>query len=226
MRFVASWSVGMLAVAAASLVGAEDTPLQPPGVYVEGAADAKGRIPVEKIGTAAMVRAGTKDLAKGMIGSALTGGLLGKPKVALVYAGARSASRLGAQPMFQFHFDPKAAAAPAAPSAPADLDAMAAMKGAAGAAGGMEGARRPHEFALVRLEVKNDERLLVASMDMKPAKPISCRVRQLGPSSWRVAPEKALPPGEYAFYVVPKQAGGGGQQIWEFGVDDGGSASR
>ena len=91
MRVVASWSIGVLAVAA-SFVAAEETPVQPPGVYVEGTADAKGRVPVEKIATAAMVRAGTKDLAKGMIGSALTGGLLGGPKIALVYAGARSSA--------------------------------------------------------------------------------------------------------------------------------------
>src|SRR6188474_2444515 len=116
MRVMASWAVGLLAVVAGTLAGAEETPPQPPGVYVEGAADAKGRIPVEKIGTAAMVRAGTKDLAKAMIGATFTGGLLGKPKVALVYAGARSGARLPAQPMFQFHFDPKGASAP--PAAP------------------------------------------------------------------------------------------------------------
>jgi hypothetical protein len=224
MRVVASWSIGVLAVAA-SFVAADETPVQPPGVYVEGTADAKGRIPVEKIATAAMVRAGTKDLAKGMIGSALTGGLLGGPKIALVYAGPRSAARLASQPMFQFHFDPKAASAP--PAAPTDMASMMAMmEQQGGAQGEMEGARRPHEFALVRLEVKNEERLLVASMDMKPSKTINCRVRQLGPDTWRVAPEKALPPGEYAFYVVPKQGGGGAQRIWEFGVDEGGSASR
>ena len=223
MRVVASWSIGVLAVAASLGAAADGTPLQPPGVYVEGAADAKGQIPVERIETAQMVRAGTKDLAKAMVGSALTGGLLGKPKIALVYAGGRSGSRLPAQPMFQFHFDPKA---PAAPAAPTDMASMMAMMEQGGAEGGMDGARRPHEFALVRLEVKNDERLLVASMDMKPSKPINCRVRQLGPSTWRVAPEKALPPGEYAFYVVPKQAGGGSQRIWEFGVDEGAAASR
>jgi hypothetical protein len=224
MRVVASWAVGILAVAA-SVVVADETPVQPPGVYVEGTADAKGRIPVEKIATAAMVRAGTKDLAKGMIGSALTGGLIGpKPKIAMVYAGPRSAARLAPQPMFQFHFDPKAASA--SPAAPTDMASMMAMMEQGGAQGEMDGARRPHEFALVRLEVKNDERLLVASMDMKPSKPINCRVRQLGPDAWRVAPEKALPPGEYAFYVVPKQGGGGAQRIWEFGVDEGGSASR
>jgi hypothetical protein len=225
MRMVASWSIGVLAVAA-SFVAADETPVQPPGVYFEGAADAKGRIPVERIPTAEMVRAGTKDLAKGMIGSAFTGGLLGKPKITMIYAGPRGAARLAAQPLFQFHFDPKAADAPKTPAAPTDMASMMAMMEAGGAHGEMQGARRPHEFALVRLEVKNDERLLVATMDMKPAKPINCRVRQLGPSSWRVAPEKPLPPGEYAFYVVPKQAGGGGgQRIWEFGVDEA-AASR
>jgi hypothetical protein len=223
MRVMASWAVGLLAVVAGALAGAEETPVQPPGVYVEGAADAKGRIPVEKIGTADMLRAGTKDLAKSMVGAAFTGGLLGKPKVALIYAGGRSSARLPAQPMFQFHFDPKAASAAPAPT---DMASMMAMMGPGGAQGEMEGAQRPQEFALVRLEVKNDERVLVAAMDMKPAKPINCRARQLGPNVWRVAPEKALPPGEYAFYVVPKQAGGGGQRIWEFGVDEGGSASR
>ena len=224
MRFVASWSIGVLAVAGASLVGAAETPVQPPGVYVEGAADAKGVVPVEKLATAAMVRAGTKDLAKGMIGSALTGGLLGGPKIALIYAGARASARLGEQPMFQFHFDPKAASAPSA--APTDMASMMAMMEQGGAQGEMDGAQRPQQFALVRLEVKNDERLLVASMEMKPAKPIGCRARQLGPNTWRVAPEKALPPGEYAFYVVPKQGGGGSQRIWEFGVDEGGAGSR
>lgn len=223
MRVVRSWSSGVLAVVAASLAAADTTPVQPPGIYVEGEADAKGRVPVERIETADMVRAGSKDLAKGMIGSALTGGLLGKPKVALVYAGARGTARVPAQPLFQFHFDPKAPA-PSAPSGPMDMSAMMAMAEAQG--GPMQGARRPHDFALVRLEVKDGERVLVASMDMKPSKPIACRVRQLGPSSWRVAPEKALPPGEYAFYVPPKQAGGGGQRIWEFGVDEGGTASR
>lgn len=228
MRVVASWSIGVLAVAASLAAAVDETPPQPPGVYVEGVADAKGRIPVARIETAPMVRAGTKDLAKAMVGSALTGGLLGKPKIALVYAGARSGSRLPAQPLFQFHFDPKApAGAPSGPAgAPTDMASMMAMMEQGGAQGEMDGARRPQEFALVRLEVKNDERLLVASMDMKPSKPIACRARQLGPATWRVAPEKALPPGEYAFYVVPKQAGGGSQRIWEFGVDEGAAASR
>lgn len=221
MRVVMAWSLGVLAVAA-PFGSAEETPVQPPGVYAEGAADAKGQIPVEKVPTADMLRAGTKDLAKGMIGSALTGGLLGKPKMAMIYAGARSSTRLASQPMFQFHFDPKAAAAPA-PGMPTDMESMVAMMEQR-SAGGMDGARRPHDFALVRLEVKGDERQLVAGMDMKPSKPIGCRVRQLGPNTWRVAPEKALPPGEYAFYVVPRQAGGGGgggARIWEFGVEGG-----
>lgn len=220
MRLLVSCLVGGLA--AVPLVAADETPVQPPGVYAEGAADAKGRIPVEKVPTAEMTRAGTKDLAKGMIGSALTGGLLGKPKMAMIYAGGRSTTRLSSQPMFQFHFDPKAAAAApeARRGAPPDMESMMAAMEQRGE-GGMDGAQRPHDFALVRLEVKDDERLLVAAMDMKPSKPIACRVRQLGPSVWRVAPEKALPPGEYAFYVVPKQAGGGSARIWEFGVEEG-----
>lgn len=226
MRVAVRWSLGIvLAAGTVAPAAADETPPQAPGVYVEGAADAKGRVPVERIATAGMVRTATKDLAKGMIGGALTGGLLGKPKIALVYAGARSPARVASQPLFQFHFDPKAAdAAPQAPGRPADMESMMAQMQAS-AAGGMDGARRPHDFALVRLEVKADERLLVAAMDMKPSKPIGCRVRQLGPNSWRVAPEKPLAPGEYAFYVPPRQAGGGSGQIWEFGVD-GTAASR
>jgi len=81
-------------------------------------------------------------------------------------------------------------------------------------------ARQPQDFALVRLGGKGEERELVVGMDMKPKNTLPFRVRQLGPGAFRVAPEKPLPPGEYAFYAVPKQNGGGGSdKLWDFGVD-------
>ena len=71
----------------------------------------------------------------------------------------------------------------------------------------------------MRLQSKGDEREMEASSDMKPSRKhtVACRVRQLGPHVFRVAPEQPLPPGEYGFVAVPK--GGGIDRLWDFGVD-------
>lgn len=94
------------------------------------------------------------------------------------------------------------------------------MESQAGALDGMPlGTRTPQDFVLVKLEVKNEERLLVTGMDMKAKNTLPFRMRQLGPNAYRVAPEKALGPGEYAFFAPPNKSGGGGSQVWDFGVD-------
>jgi hypothetical protein len=119
--------------------------------------------------------------------------------------------------MFQFHFDPNAKA-----SAPAPTDMAAMMAMMDGSAGEIPpGVTRPQDFALVRMDTKGDERELETSADMKPSrkKTVACRVRQLGPTVFRVAPEQPLAPGEYAFVAVPKQAGMGAGHVWDFGVD-------
>jgi hypothetical protein len=213
--------VGSVVACAAAVAAATAAP-PGPGIYVEQPA-ASGEPGLDKVESSRPSRTGTKDIGKTIVKGMLTGGMLGGgPKLALIFPGARSAARLSSQPMFQFHFDPQAAAAPSAPAAPTDMAAMMAMmEGAQGGGGEIPpGVSRPQDFALVRLEAKGDERELEASTDMKPnrKRTIACRVRQLGPTVFRVAPESALPPGEYAFVAVPRQ-GGGMDRMWDFGVD-------
>jgi hypothetical protein len=223
----------LLAFSALTIAAApspKPSPTPEPGIYVEVPNDATK--PLDKVDPAAMLRTGTKDLKKGIATTMLTGGMFGGGmKMAMIYAGDRAARRVPGNTWFQFHFDPKAAGAPA-PQTGAPMDQAAAMAmmqqqmdalEAGGVTAGMPaGTRAPQDFVLLKLDVKKKEgeRELTVGMDMKPKNAVTFRVRQLGPNSYRVAPEKPLPPGEYAFYPVPKQNGtGGGGQAWDFGVD-------
>lgn len=213
--FRLGWIGSALVLFAMGAMAAQAPP--PPGIYVEHSVPA-GEPKLDRMSTSASTRTGAKDVGKSLVKGMLTGGMLGgAPKMVMVFAGARSGSRLESQPMFQFHFDPNASSAQPAPG---DMAAMMAMMG-----GGDDeippGVSRPQDFALVRLDAKDDEREMEASADMKPSRKrtVPCRVRQLGPTVFRVAPEKPLEPGEYAFVAVPKQAGMGAGRIWDFGVD-------
>jgi hypothetical protein len=149
------------------------------------------------LGTAwVATRTSVKDIAKTVVKGMLTGGMLGgAPKMAVFFSGAQSPVRLPPQPMFQFHFDPNAGAASA--PAPNDLAAMMATMG------------------------QSQSEMPEASTDMKPNRKhtVACHVRQLGPQTFRVAPEKPLPPGEYGFVAVPRDSGGAMERLWDFGVD-------
>ncbi len=200
-------------------------PAPSPGIYLEPAKDGKDA-DLQKVEASSPVRAGVKDLKKGLASSMFTGGLLGGPKMTSIFEGTKAARRVTSGAWFQFHFDPKAAQAPQSSSrAPQTQEDMMAMlqqqaESQSGAVDGMPmGARSPQDFVLVKLEVKNEERLLVTGMDMKAKNTLPFRVRQLGPNAYRVAPEKALGPGEYAFFAPPNKSGGGGSQVWDFGVD-------
>jgi hypothetical protein len=226
MRKLRSWvaaSGGAWLVVTASIASAE-APAQPPGIYVEqtGGSDDTG---VDRIPLSRPTRTGVKDIAKTVVKGMLTGGLLGGgPKMVVVFSGAQATLRLSAQPMFQFHFDPKAAAA--SPAAPTDMASMMAMMGQS-PSDMPAGIDRPQKFALVRLATKGDEREMEASTDMKPNRKhtVACRVRQLGPHHFRVAPEKPLPPGEYGFVAVGDGPSGGIDRLWDFGVDATSSAA-
>ena len=207
------------------------TPTPEPGVYVEVPNDATK--PLERIDPSPMLKTGTKDLKKGIATTMLTGGMFGGGmKMAMIYPGEASARRVAGTTWFQLHFDPNGAVSSTPPNAAA-TDQSAAMAMMQQQMGGMAaatttgmpmGARSPQDFALVRLDVKKKEgeRELTVGMDMKPKNTLPFRVRQLGPNSYRVAPEKPLPPGEYAFFPIPKPngAGAGGNGLaWDFGVD-------
>lgn len=203
-------NVGRLALAAALLWAG--TPATAPGIYLEAVKDAKDQA-LTKLDGSVPVRAGVKDLKKGLASSMFTGGLLGGPKMTSIFEGPKAARRVASGAWFQFHFDPQT-----------QEDMMAMMQQQAeaqsGAVDGMPlGTRSPQDFVLVKLEVKNEERLLVTGMDMKAKNTLPFRMRQLGPNAYRVAPEKALGPGEYAFFAPPNRSGGGGSQVWDFGVD-------
>jgi hypothetical protein len=235
-RVVLAMGVVSLLAVPAGAANPKPAPTPEPGIYLEPARDdADG--PLSKLETSTMTRVGTKDLKKGIAGSMLTGGLIGGPKMAYLFEGTRSSRRVASNAWFQFHFDPKAAAAPATPGgsrgsrAPSQADVMAMMQqqmeaqsealdeDEEGSSGMPPGARAPQDFALVRLGTRAEERELIVGMDMKPKNTLPFRVRQLGPASYRVAPEKPLPPGEYAFYAIPTQNGGGSDAVWDFGVD-------
>ena len=214
---------GLTMVGAATLAAAAGptatAPASPaPGIYFEQA-PASNETKLGKVPANRPTRTGVKDVAKSVVKGMLTGGMLGGgPKMVLVFSGARSAERLTTQPWFQFHFDP--AASPASAARPNDIASM--MSTMATMESGSEmpaGVTRPQEFALVRLESKGDEREMEASSDMKPSKKhtVACRVRQLGPHVFRVAPEQPLAPGEYGFVAVSKN--GGIDRMWDFGVD-------
>lgn len=229
MRKWSRWVVTSGFVWVASVQQGPAAETQPaPGIYVEQARPSDEPA-VARLAAARPTRTGAKDIGKTIVKGMLTGGMLGGPKMAVVFAGARSATRLPAQPMFQFHFDPAAGAA--SPAGPTDMAAVLAMMGQAesGAAPSdmPPGIVRPQQFALVRLASKGDEREMEASTDMKPNRKhtVPCRVRQLGPHVFRIAPEKPLPPGEYGFVAVGDRASGGIDRLWDFGVDASSAAS-
>jgi hypothetical protein len=211
---------GLTIVGAATLAATSATAeaSREPGIYLE-LAPAASDTKLTKLPTSRPTRTGVKDVAKSVVKGMLTGGMLGGgPKMVLVFSGARSGERLTAQPMFQFHFDP--AANPAAASRPNDIASMMSTMATMESGSDMPpGVTRPQEFALLRLQSKGDEREMEASSDMKPSKKqtVACRVRQLGPHVFRVAPEQPLPPGEYGFVAVSRN--GGMDRMWDFGVD-------
>lgn len=188
------------------------------GIYVEQpSASSEARL--DKVPISRPTRTAMKDVAKSMVKGMLTGGMVGgAPKMVMVFAGSRSGERLTSQPMFQFHFDPSAN--PTTAATPNDIASMMSTMAIMESGSEMPaGVTRPQDFALVRLQSKGDERELEASSDMKPSRKhtVACRVRQLGPHVFRVAPEQPLPPGEYGFVAVPKS--GGMDRLWDFGVD-------
>ena len=139
-----------------------------PGIYVE--MDQTQSPALTRLEPATMSRTGTKDLAKTMATTALTGGMIGgKPKMALYFPGAKATLRVPAQVYFRFYFDPKASAArdPRKPMDQADMMAAALQQMEQGDSGMPAGTRHPQDFALVRLQSKNDERQMVVSMEMK-----------------------------------------------------------
>jgi hypothetical protein len=225
-------AVGLAVLGAASIDagGPAAVETRAPGIYLEPARDQGEGAPLVKLESTAMARAGAKDIGKSIAGAMLTGGLLGKPKMAMMYAGSRAGLRVSSQPIFQFHLDPNAGSAAHPRQAPDPAAMMAvAMSGQPGQPGQLspsDPSEMPlgatlQDFALVRLNTKDEERELVAEMGMKPKKVIPCRSRQLGPQVFRVAPEKPLEPGEYGFFAVPRNdgAGGGSDKLWGFGVD-------
>lgn len=220
-RTVGVWFAAAV-VGAATVSAAANAPTATaspaPGIYVEkGPASAAADL--ARVTASRPTRVGVKDIAKTVVKGMLTGGMLGGgPKMVLVFSGARASERLTAQPMFQFHFDPTAS--PASASRPNDIASMTSAMAMMESGSEMPaGVTRPQEFALVRLQAKGDEREMEASQDMKPNRKqtVACRVRQLGPNVFRVAPEQPLPPGEYGFVAVPKN--GGIDRLWDFGVD-------
>jgi hypothetical protein len=210
----------------AELAGAQGAapskaPAAEPGIYVE--MDQTASPALVKLETSTMSRSGTKDLGKTMATTMLTGGMLGgKPKMALYFPGAKASLRVPAQAYFRFYFNPKAATArnPAQPMNSADMLAAAMQQMDQGDSGLPYGTKHPQEFALVRLEAKNDERQMVVSMEMKAKDPLPVRIRTV-PDGYRVFTDHPLEPGEYGFFTMPKSdgTGGGGDKLWEFGVD-------
>lgn len=210
---VAAWAV---------MAGAQGAaPAKEPGIYVE--MDQTQSPPLGKLETSTRSRAGTKDLAKTMATTMLTGGMIGgKPKMALYFPGARAGLRVPPQAYFRFYFDPKAAAArnPPQPMDPAAMMAAAMDQMDQGDSGMPYGARHPQDFVLVRLQAKNDERQMVVTMEMKAKDPLPIRIRSV-PDGYRVFTDHPLEPGEYGFFTMPKNdgTGGAGDKLWEFGVD-------
>jgi hypothetical protein len=211
----AAWLVSIASIASA------EAKVESPGIYVEGSGSDAG---MDKIPLSRPIRTGVKDIAKSVVKGMLTGGMLGGgPKMVVVLAGPQSTMRLSAQPMFQFHFDPKASAAP-----PTSTDIASALAMMGQLQSEMPpGIQRPQQFALVRLVSKGEEREMEASSDMKPNRKhtVACRVRQLGPHVFRVAPEKPLAPGEYGFVAVGDN-GTGIDRLWDFGVDASAAADQ
>ena len=191
-----------------------------PGIYVE--MDQTQSPALTRLEPATMSRTGTKDLAKTMATTMLTGGMIGgKPKMALYFPGAKASLRVPAQVYFRFYFDPKASAArdPRKPMDQADMMAAALQQMDQGDSGMPAGTRHPQDFALVRLQSKNDERQMVVSMEMKAKDALPVRIRSV-PDGYRVFTDHPLEPGEYGFFTMPKNDGtGGGDKLWEFGVD-------
>jgi hypothetical protein len=197
---------------AASPVG-QDPTTHAPGIYVE--TPGAGGTTLARLAGSRPQEVKTKGLGK-MI---LSQGLLKASNVWSLGGPMADLRITNATPTFHFYFDTSSQSSGAAPA-----DPMAALAQMMNADVMPASARTAGDFALVRLEVVDDNRQVnmgkVTSSAPKPKNAVACTEERLAQGAYTLQPKSPLAPGEYAFfYIATMGAMGGGYQAWDFGVD-------
>lgn len=166
----------------------------------------KSGIYVESPGAAAPAEAkrldGNMPKVDAQVGAAAAFGF-GRPKVTTRLSGEKATTRAAADATFVFVF-----------SGQTDMRTM--MNDPSGAMGMMSElpghTSSPKDYALIRMAVVEGDR----AWDSKKGEQVKCVVEKMEGKVFRVKPEQALPPGEYAFALMTQGTAG---MIWDFGVD-------
>jgi hypothetical protein len=155
----------------------------------------------------ALERAATQGTKTGVLGHALTYGIL-KGKTKAVIPGPRASIRTGdARPVFYFYFEDKSAAL--------------------GKSGfGAQTVSNPNQFGLLKFEEKKDSREVVigtigfasASSGSEQKAMISFKSERIKPGVYRVIPTVDMEPGEYCFASASAVGAAGAADILDFSV--------
>jgi hypothetical protein len=168
-------------------------------LYTENRNGVKQMIPLE--------RASTQGTKTGVLGAALTGGLV-KGKTKAIVPGPHASMRTGdPRPVFYFYFEDKSTAL--------------------GKSGfGAQTVSNPNQFALLKLDAKKDSREAVvgtigfgsASSGNDQKQMISFKAERIKPGMYRVIPTVDMEPGEYCFASSSAVGAAAAADIFDFGV--------
>jgi hypothetical protein len=154
-------------------------------------------------------RASTQGTKTGVLGHALTYGIV-KGKTKAVIAGPRASIRSNdLKPVFYFYFEDKSAA----------LGKSHAF--------GAQTVSDPNQFSILKFEQKKDSREVVvgtigfasASSGSESKEVIPFTSERVRPGVYRVIPVADMKPGEYAFISASSTGAAGAADIFDFGVE-------
>ena len=198
---------------AASLLAAVAVLSLPSAPLAQNAAKPASGIFLEEAGGATRQVMGTysADIQQhGVAKSIFTQGI-SKPSVTVRHKGAAADFVItDPNPTFLFRFAP-----PPGPNQPPPdpMEAFAAMAGGGAMPMRLVG-KSPKEYALVRMTVDGDARIL----DSKHLESFKLDVQPAGTLEFHVHPVKPLEPGEYAFVLEAETHGSAPAQIWSFSL--------
>jgi len=155
-------------------------------------------------------RASTEGTKTGVLGAALTYGIV-KGKTKAVIPGPRASIRADeSKPVFYFYFEDKSAA-------------LGKSHGF-----GAQTVSNPNQFSIVRFEQKKDSREVVigtvgfasASTGSESKERVPFKSERIRPGVYKVVPEGVMKPGEYAFVSASASGAAGAADIFDFAIND------
>jgi hypothetical protein len=158
----------------------------------------------------ALERASTEGTKTGVLGMALTYGIV-KGKTKAVIPGPRASIRVNeAKPVFYFYFE----------------DKSAALGKAHGL--GAQTVSNPNQFSMVRFDQKKSTREVVigtvgfasASTGSEAKERVAFKSERVSPGVYKVVPDEDMKAGEYAFVSASAAGAAGAADIFDFAVND------